>query len=125
MMKDIKFLKIDVPVMYDDEIPEDFPCREKSKHGWDRWKIIVDVETGQIINFPKDIDYNFFAKPVDSGSYYLLDKNKNIIASIEDNYVPNKAIPDSDGYGDYINLNISKGYITNWYKSPNYEEFFK
>ena len=38
--------------------------------------------------------------------------------------VPNKLIPEHDGDGRYVDIVISqKGYITNWYNEPSFEEF--
>ena len=114
-----KFLRIDISI-YGEDIPSDFPFVEND----DEWCVDVDIATGKIKNWPQGRDGEVFAKVVDTGSYYLLDENNNIVAAIKRGYVPNKAIPPKNGYSDYIHLFINKtGKITNWYDKPDFSEF--
>ena len=54
----------------------------------------------------------------------LYDKDMNQLSIIDLGPVPNKLIPEHDGDGRYIDIVISqKGYITNWYNFPSFEEF--
>ena len=65
------------------------------------------------------------AKICDSGTYFLLDKDKKTICKIA-GYVPNGLIPDSDDCGDYIRLRInSDGTIENWPENPDYSDFIE
>ena len=50
--------------------------------------------------------FNLQAKVCDSGTYFLLDKDKKAICKIA-GYVPNGLIPDSDDCGDYIRLGLT------------------
>ena len=121
-----KYLKIDIPLRYDDEdMPYDFPLRQKGQDGNDdTWVATIDLKTGEILNFPKDVSLDFFTKVCDEGLYYLLDENMNIFAEADcSGYVPNHAIPPKDGYGDYIHLHIQNGIVVNLYDNPDFCEF--
>lgn len=142
-IKNVKFVRMILPVRYGEEdIPMDFPCRLD-----DKLYISVDHTTGIIegfnvnYEFNKDwglenlgessfselIDANIFylgMKVTDEGCYYLLDDNKNTIASLEEEYVPDSySIPGE--YGDYLNLhiNMKTGKIENWIFNATFDEF--
>ena len=116
---DVKRVRMDVAVRYDDEdMPYDFPFRTN-----DMWLVTIDIDSGQIVDWPKGIAHDLYMKVTDNGSYYLMDDEGNTVASIEDNYVPNSLIPGE--YGDYIDLKIDEnGIIKNWPKKPSFEDFF-
>ncbi len=117
--KDVKWLKMEIAVRYDDEdMPYDFPLRQG-----DMWNALVDVDTGEIKDFPKDITYNTNMKVCDEGTYTLYDADMNEVAAIVGGYVPNKVIPGS--WGDYVRLNIADGKITNWPTNPDLSEFVR
>ena len=79
------------------------------------WSGIIDLKTHQLLNWKLEYGTLYLqAKICDSGTYFLLDKDKKAICKIAD-YVPNGLIPDSDDCGDYIRLRInSDGTIENW-----------
>jgi len=116
---DIKFVKVEVAVRYDEEdIPNDFPFRKG-----DMWVASIDIDKGQVIGWPEGIAGNLSMKVCDEGSYHLYDSEGNCIKSIEQDYVPNNLLPGK--YGDYIDLHIeSNGVISNWYKNPSFSDFF-
>ena len=116
--REITKVKIEVPVRYDEEqIPYDFPLRSG-----DMWNAIVDIDSGQIDDWPKGKSGNLFLKVCDSGSYTLIERNGNEPLSIYADYVPHGLIPGE--YGDYIDLKINEdGVITNWPSSPDVSEF--
>lgn len=74
-----------------------------------RWKFEIDLETGNIINWPKGTTASTYYKVCDDGTYALLDENHNVIHEIK-NYVPKiLAYLDKEeyyGFGDYIILSI-------------------
>lgn len=115
---EIKYVKLQVAVRYDEEdMPSDFPHRKN-----DFWSPTIDVDNGQILEWEKGRSIDLHMKVCDDGSYYLLDGNKNLILSIEQDYVPNKLIPGE--YGDYIIMNINEnGIITNWKSNPSISDF--
>lgn len=107
---DVSFAKLDIPIRYGEEdIPNNFPLRVGSS-----WSIVVDIETGQIQNWPGlDEPIRVHLKVVDEGNYYLLDNEQNVIASVEQDYVPHGLVPGD--WGDYVILDISTtGKIENW-----------
>lgn len=115
---DIQGVGIRVPVRYGEEdIPNDFPLR-KGKI----WEAFVFVDTGRIRDWPIGKSGTLSMKVCDAGQYFLYDAKGNVVASLDD-YCPNKAIPGK--YGDYIELEInSDGIITNWYREPDFSQFF-
>ncbi|MDR2042480.1 MAG: hypothetical protein LBP98_09240 [Tannerella sp.] len=138
--KEVRFLKIDIPVRYGEEdIPNDFPLRVRRENldksmiekwtcygDYDRWQAVIDLESGVIRNWPDGKTGSFEMKVCDEGFYYLLDGEGAVIASIEGDYVPNRAVPPKDGYGDYVALKIEDGgKVTNLYDRPDFSQFFE
>lgn len=103
------YVRMILPVNYGEEdIPNDFPLREGNA-----WEAEVDIDTGEITDWPVGKSGNLEMKVCDEGVYVLLDYGFEEIASLK-GYVP--AIVPRDG-GDYVNLKInSEGIITNWPK---------
>lgn len=92
----------------------------------------IDVETGQVLNWPKNSPFDFYnIKIVDSGEYILLDKNSEQIAHYI-GYVP--ACIGEGGYGDYLEFEIdSDSNIPEWkftqkhldnFMKESYDEFY-
>lgn len=115
---EIKYVQLNVSVRYEDEdMPFDFPFRDG-----EMWNPLIDIDKGQIVDFEYHERWPLHMKVTDSGSYYLLDENKEVVLKIEDDYVPNSLIPGS--YGDYIEINIlTDGKIENWYLKPSIKDF--
>lgn len=87
--------------------------------------LTIDVETGQVLNWPKNSTYSFFdVKIVDEGEYILLDKNGEVIAAYN-GYVPECV--GYDGYGDYLEFEIdSASNIPEWdFTQKHLDEFMK
>jgi len=72
----------------------------------DFWAPVIDIDNGTVVAWPDDMVAKFYFKICDTGSYYLLDKNMDILASIDNNYVPNGLCHGDIGYGDYIIFNV-------------------
>lgn len=114
-----KYLSMTVVVRYGDEdMPYDAPLRSG-----DSWSAVIDLDDARIENWPEGqtllIDN---MKVCDSGTYILLDADRNEIACIEECYVPSALLPGD--CGDYLTLNIAEtGKITNWLKRPNLSDF--
>ena len=77
------------------------------------WSGIVDLKTHKLLNWKHEYgDLYLQAKICDSGTYFLLDKDKKAIWS--------------DDCGDYIRLSInSDGTIENWPENPDYSDFIE
>ena len=93
------------------------------------WSGIIDLKTHKLLNWEPEHGTLYLlylqAKICDSGTYFLLDKDKKVICKIA-GYVPNGLIPDSDDCGDYIRLRInSDGTIENWPENPDYSDFIE
>ena len=88
------------------------------------WSGIINLKTHQLLNWKLEYGTLYLqAKICDSGTYFLLDKDKKVICKIA-GYVPNSLVPDSDACGDYIRLRInSDGTIENWPENPDYSDF--
>jgi hypothetical protein len=116
---DIKSVELSIAVRYDEEdIPNDFPFRDGNM-----WNAKIDIDSGKVIDWPIGKVGLLSMKVCDEGTYRLFDENGNMIKEIENDYVPNNLLPGS--YGDYIDLDIDEsGLIINWYKYPNFEDFF-
>lgn len=77
----------------------------------------IDIDTGQILNWPIGIEGDFNdVKVVDEGTYILLDDNYNVMQDeTYREYVPDCFSINSEGYGDYLEFSVDKnGYIENW-----------
>ena len=115
---EVASVEIDVPVRYDEEqISRDFPLR----YG-DSWRASIDIDSGQIKDWPAGKSGRLHLKVCDCGIYTLRAPDGSELAAIVENYVPNRLIPGS--YGDDIDLIIDEnGIVTNWPKEPSLEDF--
>lgn len=116
---DIDSIRLILPMRYDDEdMPFEYPFRKD-----DVWDVTVDLDTGQIRNWPGGHALDLYTKVCDEGTYILMSKGV-VVAKIEENYVPNDLVPGK--YGDYVDLQIDDtGLIKNWPKRPKVGEFFR
>ena len=79
-----------------------------------RWKPLIDVSNGWIVNWRKGTTADVHYKVCDEGVYCLLNNNKQQIIRIE-SYVPALLDPYGNGYGDYIIFSVdADGYIKDW-----------
>lgn len=84
------------------------------------WRPVIDLDNGQILNWPKDKEAKLCYKVVDEFNCILHDSNGNCVSEYDD-YVPRCMQLDEEGYGDYIYITIdSEGYIKNWAGFDNY-----
>lgn len=131
-----KFLKIDAGVRYwedgfindqsdnncnETELAPQMPCasyigdQNKILRGenW-RWRPLIDIETGQIINWTQGVKAFIHYKVCDDFICDILDPDNDTITSY-DGYVPRIMCPAEDGYGDYIIMDIDEnGFIQQW-----------
>lgn len=115
-----KYIAIEVQIRDEQQIDED--GQKLPLLNGDMWRGTIDLSNSTIIGWPQGIEDCVYDKVGDLGSYYLLDENKNVIASIENNYVPNGCIPGT--YGDYIDLEVSReGVVTNMPAELDFSKF--
>lgn len=120
---EVSHIRISVPLHEDviEEIGERFPLLNGGT-----WNATVEIGTGKIVDWPDGarVECHLRDKVRDQGTYTLLGPGGEEVAKIDEEYVPDDAIPGE--YGDYIDFEIKDGTITNWYK-PNrisLNEFF-
>lgn len=71
------------------------------------WSGIVNLKTHKLLNWKSEYGSLYFqAKVCDSGTYFLLGKDKTVLCKIA-GYVPNGMILEDDDCGDYIRLRIN------------------
>lgn len=94
----------------------------------DYLKLVIELETGKVINWPKELGhFDFYDfKLCDSGIYILM---KTLQESEDDlryeGYVP--GCIGKGGYGDYFEFEINEdGHIQDWeFDNDDYKEFLK
>ncbi len=92
----------------EDENGDLIPCRSG-----DIWDIRINVDTGQIDDWPEDTTAQIHYKVCDAGVYSLVSGDDEV-KRIE-GYVPSCLSPGGNGYGDYVIMNVDQhGYIDNW-----------
>lgn len=128
---DIKFMKVDAQIRYwvdsllnGVEAAEDgnnFPCKNENQ-----WCPLIDVDKGIITNWELGTSANIHFKVCDACAYSLINTIGEIEYKHDYNYVPDILCPESEGYGDYIIMNIDiNGKINKWNKSLVSELFVK
>lgn len=83
---------------------------------FDTVEVMIDVDTKKVVDWNETVgEVSIFAKVCDEGVYKFYDKDANIIQTIDNVYVPKFLQVNENGYGDYLNLTISKnGVIENF-----------
>jgi hypothetical protein len=115
---DIKTLHVNAGVRYwedatvngvEDALGDLIPCREG-----DRWKPIIDIENGKIINWSQGVKSEIHYKICDDGIYSIHNEEGESILTV-DGYVISSLSPNGNGYGDYIKMTIDEnGKIDKW-----------
>lgn len=121
---DVKFLQVNAVVRYfedgkvngEDDSDDNplMPCVED-----DIWKPLIDIETGQILNWRKGVVADIHYKVCDQCGWELQSGDRETILSADDGYVPRTLCPKENGYGDYIIMDIDEnGIIAKWKFRP-------
>jgi hypothetical protein len=103
----LKYVRCVLPVRYEEkDIPNNYPFRKN-----DVWNITINVDTGQIIDWPAGVaPLALHMKVCKGGSYYLV--GEVVLWKREQDHVPEFI---QQEYGDYIDFKIdANGLITNW-----------
>lgn len=116
--ENVKYLQVDAGVRYwenaevngvDDEDGNLIPLKDG-----ERWRFKIDIDTGQIMNWPNGVSASVHYKVCDDGVYKLLNENEEVVFS-KSGYVPDILCPKDEGFGDYIIMDINKeGIIDLW-----------
>lgn len=84
------------------------------------WAPKIDVESGQILNWESGTEASIHYKVCDECELTIM--KGNTVLYDGDGYVPDFLCPKSEGYGDYIIMDIdSNGFIKNWDMNKVYE----
>ena len=94
------------------------PCVVKfADNGSYYWKPIIDIETGQILNWQQGVTAKVHYKVCDEFACKVVEQRGGITNLIKDyeGYVPDFMYPKEEGWGDYIIMDIDEnGYIKDW-----------
>lgn len=84
----------------------------------DLWCPIINLATGQVQNWPLGETADIHFKVCDAGEYWLLNETGKRIAKWGGFYVPDNFLcPGTNGYGDYIIMQIdAEGFVKKWKK---------
>ena len=96
------------------------PCAVKSDCGDYYWKPIIDIETGQILNWQQGVTAKVHYKVCDEFACKVIEQRAGITNLIKDyeGYVPDFMCPSGEPDGDYIVMDIDgRGYIKDWCSS--------
>lgn len=89
----------------------------------DYWCPVINIETGQLMNWPKGTTAEVHYKCCDDGEYWLIDETGEEY-KYKGYYVPDILDIDGESYGDYLIMNINEnGFILDWKKSIDLESF--
>lgn len=78
------------------------------------WCPEINPDTGVITNWQMGVEARLHYKVCDGFSAEVL-VDGNVVAKVEDEYVPDCMCPADEGYGDYIDMNVrSDGSIEGW-----------
>jgi len=124
-----KFIQVNADVRYWGDAQINGESTENGENvpfkNGDTWEPLIDIDKGIIVDWPEGTEASFYFKVCDAGSYHLLDENKEVIASIENNYVPNGLCHGEEGFGDYIILSVNKdGSIAGYENQIDIDDWF-
>ena len=75
------------------------------------WQIVIDIDNGKVLDWPKDLCIRTGFKICDEGEYVFTDENDkeivNITKEYDQCYVPDFLSLEDNGYGDYVYININ------------------
>lgn len=118
-MQNARFIEVSAGVRYwedatlngQDDTEGKVPLREG-----DRWCPVIDLESGEILNWPAGLEAHIHYKVCDDGDYWLLDESRIRIAKWRGYYVPEDFLCVGDeGFGDYIIFRVNAdGKICDW-----------
>jgi hypothetical protein len=122
-MQIAKFIEVSAAVRYwEDSLvngQEDSDGSLMPRTNGDLWEPVIDLETGQIQDWPQGTTADINYKVCDAGEYWLLDADKKRIAKWRSYYVPNKYLCHGyDGYGDYIIFNVADDGVISSFEKP-------
>lgn len=86
------------------------------------WNIIINIDNGQITNWPKGTTASIHYKSVDENYISIIDRDTNTVKEY-DGYVPRFLCPKEAWDGDYVVMDIDEnGFIQDF--KPNLDDIF-
>ena len=91
----------------------------------DRWKPVIRLADGVILDWPEGTTADVHYKVCDDGEYFLSDESLMHIAKYAGDYVPDDFLCHGDtGYGDYIIFKVGpSGAIEGWRRPTDFERW--
>lgn len=84
------------------------------------WKPVIDLHSGEIVDWPKGVSADIHFKVCDQGEYWLSTDGKSKDVKAGGYYVPNSYLCHGDnGYGDYIILKVDGAGKIEKYRKPD------
>ncbi len=81
----------------------------------DLWKPVINLETGEVKDWPKGTTASVHYKVCDAGQYWLGDTEGKKLLKYQGDYVLRYLAIGEPGFGDYIIFNINgNGFIEGW-----------
>lgn len=118
----VKFLEVRACVRYWEDATvngvEDDDGQIPLRNG-DCWQPVINLETGLVTNWPAGMTAQVHYKVCDAGQYWLQDADGKRVAKYKSDYVPDLLSVGSNGYGDYIILNIDGDGVIQGWKVPS------
>lgn len=123
--REVTLLKAEMGVRYwedgtvngepDDEDNPKMPLADKGV-----WRLLIDLTTGEILEWPQGVTASAHYKVCDDGVYSLIDRTGATVIK-KDGYVPSMMSPKDRGYGDYVIMDIgADGKIADWRADLSY-----
>ena len=105
--------------VFEDDKDAKMPCLKGSC-----WCPEINPDTGVITNWQIGVEAHLHYKVVDCFSAEVL-VDGNVVAKVENEYVPDCMCPADEGYGDYLDMNVrSDGSIEGW-SCSDFEEWLE
>jgi len=95
------------------ELLQAYPKLAGKYNGLPTLELEIDLETGNVLNWPKGVRFEFYDFKInDTGIYTLIGKDGKVLNTLE-SYVPECL--GEGGYGDYLEFEIDEdAHIVNW-----------
>lgn len=123
-MDGLKYLIVDAGVRYWEDatingVEDEFGTLTPFAFG-DRWRPVIDLESGTIIEWPEGAEADIHFKVCDDGEYWLSKDGKSKDVKKGGYYVPDEYLcHGAIGYGDYIIMKVDGSWKIANYRKPH------
>ena len=117
----------------DEKVLNDLPsssCIDEDDEGKKYLNLLIDIEDGRVINWPDNVWIKMRFKVCDDARYAFWNRDLFEVICLNDDYgddyVPDFLDLEGNGYGDYLEINISNGKIEHLRKMQDeIQKYFK